>query len=49
MTATAYPTRGPWFGIFMRGYKLRMGVIKKQDFGITCKVVKDILERWEEE
>ena len=47
LTATAYPTRGPWFGIFMRGYKFRMGVIKKQDFGITCKVVKDIPERWE--
>ena len=26
-----------------------MGVIKKKSFGITCKVVKDLVERWEEE
>ena len=33
----------------MRGSKLSMGVIKKQDFGITCKVVKYFLEIREEE
>ena len=44
----ACPTRVPWFGKFVRGSKLRMGVIKKQDFGITCKLVKVQMERWEE-
>ena len=31
------------------GYKLSMVVINKQDFGITCKVVKAFLEIWGEE
>ena len=48
-TATAFPKRGPWFGKFMRGSKMRMGYIKNQDFGITCKVEKPFLERWEKE
>ena len=43
-TETACPTRGPWFGKFMRGSQLRMGVIKKQGFGVTSKMVKDLLE-----
>ena len=47
LTATLCPTRGPWFGIFMRVYRIRMEGINKQDFGITCKVVKDLLEIWE--
>ena len=34
-TETVRPTRGPWFSKFMRNSKLRMGVIKKQDFGVT--------------
>ena len=34
-TKTACPTQGTWFGKFARGYKLRMGVIKKQDFEVT--------------
>ena len=48
LTATACPTIGSWFGKFMRGYKSRMGVMKRKDVGITCKVVKALLERWEE-
>ena len=28
-TETVCPIRGPWFGKFMRGSKLQMGVIKK--------------------
>ena len=28
---------------------MKVGVIKNQDFEITRKVVKDLLERWEEE
>ena len=34
-TKIAFPTRGLCFGKFMRGSKLRMGVIKKQDFVVT--------------
>ena len=48
LTSTACPTRVPWFGKFMRVSKLSMGVIKNQYFGITCKVVKALLEIWEE-
>ena len=46
LKATACTTRGPWFGKFMRGTKFSMGVIKKQDFGITYQVVKCLLESW---
>ena len=31
-TETVCPTRGPWFGKNLPGSKIRMGVIKKQDF-----------------
>ena len=31
----------------MRGYKLSIGVIKRQDFGLTLDVVKALLVRWE--
>ena len=43
-TKTACPTKVPRFGKFMRGYKLRMGVINKQDFGVTSEIIKDSLE-----
>ena len=33
-TETECPTRGPWFGKFVRESKLRMGLIKRQDFGV---------------
>ena len=46
LTETACPKRGPWFGTFMRGSKLRMGVIKKQDFRVTGELIKDLLEGW---
>ena len=39
-TATYCPTRVHLFGKFVRVSKLIMGVVKKQDFGITSKVVK---------
>ena len=34
-TETACPTRGLWFAKFMSGLKLRMVLIKKQDFVVT--------------
>ena len=34
-TKTACPTRGQWFGMFMRGSKMRMGV--------TCEIIKALL------
>ena len=43
-TETECPIRRPWFGKFMRGSKLWMGVIKKQDFEVTSEMVKDFLE-----
>ena len=33
----------------MRGSKLRMGVIKRQDLGVKLDVVKALLALWEEE
>ena len=39
-TETAYPTRVPLFGKFVRGSKMRIGVIKKQDFGVTSEMMK---------
>ena len=44
---TACPTRGPWFGRFMRVSKLRVGMIKKQDFGVTSEIIKALLEGWD--
>ena len=46
---TACPMRGPWFVTFMIGLKLRMGVIKKQYFGVTSAMVKVLLEGWDTE
>ena len=45
-TETACPKRGPWFENLTRGSKLSMGVIKRQDFGVTLDVVKYLLEKW---
>ena len=42
-TETACPTRNPWFGKFMRGSKLWMGVINKQDIGVTSEMIKALL------
>ena len=46
-TETACPTRGPWFGKFMQGSKLLMGLIKKQYFGVTIEIVKSLFEVWD--
>ena len=46
-TETVCLTRGAWFGKFMRRSKLCMGVIKKQYFGVTSDMVKDMLVGWE--
>ena len=46
-TETACPMREPWFGKFMRVLKLRMGVVRKQDFGVTSEVIKAWLEVWD--
>ena len=43
------PNRGPCFGKFMRGSKLRIGVIKRQDFDVTLDMVKARLVGWEVE
>ena len=43
-TETACPTQGPWFEKFMRVSKLSMGVIKRQEFGVTSDVVKALLD-----
>ena len=48
-TENACPMRGLWFGNFMRGSKIRMGVIKKQDFGVTSEIIKALLEVWDTE
>ena len=48
-TKTVCPTRGPRFGKFMRGSKLRMGVIKKHYLGVTSEMIKDLLEGWDTE
>ena len=45
-TETACPTQGPWFEKSMRVSKLSMGVIKRQEFGVTSDVVKALLEGW---
>ena len=39
-TETTFSTRRPWFENFMRGSKLQMGVIKKQDFVVTSEIIK---------
>ena len=44
---TACPTRGLWFGKFMRLYKLRMIFIKKHDFGVTSEMAKALLVVWD--
>ena len=46
-TETLCPTRVPWFGKFMRGSKLRMGVTKRQDFGVTLDMAKALLVGWD--
>ena len=46
---TLCPTRGPWFGKFMRGSKLQTGLINNQDFGVTSNMVKDMLMGWDTE
>ena len=48
-TETECPKRGPWFGNFMRGSKLSICVIKRQDFGVILDVVKALLDGWEAE
>ena len=47
LTETACPTRGPSFVKFIRGSKLRMGLIKKQDFGVTSEMIKVLLVGWD--
>ena len=46
-TDTACPTQGPWFGNFMRLYKLRMRFIKKGGFGVTSDMAKALLVGWD--
>ena len=38
---------GPWFGKFIFGSNMRMGVIKKHDFGVTRKTIKSLLRGWD--
>ena len=44
-----YHTCGPWFRKFTIVYKLFMGVINKQVFGVTSNMVKDTLMGWDTE
>ena len=48
LTAAECSTRGTLFVKFVRVSNLGVELIKKQDFGITCKVVEALLERCEE-
>ena len=43
-TEIACPTRGRWFGKFMRGSKPWMGVLKNQYFGFNSEMVNTLLE-----
>ena len=45
-TETACLNQGTWFGKFMMLYKLCVVVIKKQYFGVTSEMVKDMLVGW---
>ena len=38
LVATDCLTRGPWFGKFMRGNKLSMGIVRNQDFSFNMSV-----------
>ena len=40
------PHKGNRFGNFMRGSKLWMGVINKQDIGVTSEMIKALFEGW---
>ena len=44
LVATDCPTRRPWFVKFIRGEKLRTGIIRKQYFGIS-ELTMDALQR----
>ena len=46
-TDTTCPRCGTWFGKFVRGSKLRPGVIKNQEFGATSKMVNTLLVGWD--
>ena len=50
--ATECLARGPWFVKFIRGEKLRMGIIRKQYFGISAvamAVIQIMLDiEWED-
>jgi len=46
---TECPTAGWWFSRFMRGAKLRMGVIRRQNEALTVKVVLAVCELAEED
>ena len=39
LVATYLPTRGTWFVKFMRRSKLRMGVIRNQDYEIPALIM----------
>jgi len=46
---TQCPTSGWWFSRFMRGAKLRMGVVRRQNEALTIKVVLALCEIAEED
>ena len=48
-TESACTTRGPCFDKIMRGSKLQIGVIMKQDFGVTSEMIRDLFEEWDVE
>ena len=46
-TDNTCPMCGTWFGKLVRVSKLRPGVIKKQEFGATSKMVNTLLVGWD--
>ena len=53
MYVTDCPTRTEWFERFMKGARLRMGVIKRKNIGLTEEMTHGLLELmsdgWESE
>ena len=46
MAATNCPTRSPWFVKFKRRVKLKMGIIRKQNFRIPALTMAALQKTW---
>ena len=47
LVAVDCPNMEPLFGIFMQGAKLRMGIVRRQDFGISTMTLLLLQNGWE--